>query len=722
MVNARNPSEAPLPAGPSAHHPAYAPYPQPSRADGYGTPAPHPYSPGPGAAEDPLFGELPGSYSDTHSAPTYAGEHAWQSYDYDSATQGGGGYGVTPFDGRTPAPSPYDPGTYQDATYAHPAGGHGTGLHDGVLAEQIGHPRPPGDDNDSWTGGNHSGGNHSGGNHSSASTDGGWSPESGRPSQAGWPADGGVHPAGTAGTVAGWETDHHFGAFQDVAPYGTGHFTPEVHAAGAPVGLRTEGGHLDTVLVPNVTDTFGAVPYATPTLADLSVPADAPWSGHGWSAAPADGPHRDRPDAVTTGSATAWGHPTEGMHAGIPAQGGPPRQPAGPGDGLDAHQDQWATVAWGDMHLLDPTYAGHPTNPGEATAPGEATVLSQGVPGPPQGVPAPPAEAVFAHAAAETLTATFPWNAVGTPEAAQVTGVPDHVDSDPSAALHGDTLGDGDMPGHAEEDGAATGTSRASSRSAASGRTGAGRGRRRSPRPKRSALLTVAVPSVAAMGVCAAAAASVTGMVGGSADAEDSTTQAAPDGATVTSAAANSRLDTQLAGVSAGADDFADRASRTQERIDLKQRQEAEKKRKAEEAARREALRPKFAMPVEQHGLSAYFGQAGVNWMSVHTGIDFPVSYGTKVMAATDGTVRTQYNSAYGNMAIVTAPDGTETWYCHLSSTRVRSGSVKAGDTIAYSGNSGNTTGPHMHFEVRPGGGSPIDPLPWLLKHGIDPR
>lgn len=89
--------------------------------------------------------------------------------------------------------------------------------------------------------------------------------------------------------------------------------------------------------------------------------------------------------------------------------------------------------------------------------------------------------------------------------------------------------------------------------------------------------------------------------------------------------------------------------------------------------------------------------------MSQHTGIDFPVSYGTTVMAATDGTVRTQWNSAYGNMMIVTAKDGTETWYCHLSSYRVSSGTtVKAGDPIAYSGNSGNSTGPHLHFEVRP--------------------
>ncbi len=185
---------------------------------------------------------------------------------------------------------------------------------------------------------------------------------------------------------------------------------------------------------------------------------------------------------------------------------------------------------------------------------------------------------------------------------------------------------------------------------------------------------------------------------------------------------ANNKLDTQLTSLAAGADDFADRASRTQERIDLKAEQDAEKRRAAEEAARKERLRPKFALPVEQHGLSAYYGQAGINWMSVHTGIDFPVSYGTKVMAATDGTVRTQYNSAYGNMMIVTAKDGTETWYCHLSSYQVPSGTtVKAGDAIAFSGNSGNSTGPHLHFEVRPGGGSSIDPLPWLRSHGISP-
>ncbi|UUU24466.1 M23 family metallopeptidase [Streptomyces sp. DSM 40750] len=258
-------------------------------------------------------------------------------------------------------------------------------------------------------------------------------------------------------------------------------------------------------------------------------------------------------------------------------------------------------------------------------------------------------------------------------------------------------------------------------RSASPGRAAtraASRSRRRAP-AKRSALLTVAVPSACVMGVAGIAAASV----GATSDDTETTASVKSDDATaVKPSTANNQLDTQLESLSAEADDFADRASRTQERIDLKAQQELEQKKAAAEAARKERLRPKFALPVSQQGLSAYYGQSGVNWMSLHTGIDFPVSYGTPVMAATDGTVRTEWNSAYGNMVIVTAKDGTETWYCHLSTYKVASGTtVKAGDAIAYSGNSGNSTGPHLHFEVHPAGGSAIDPLPWLRSHGLDP-
>jgi murein DD-endopeptidase MepM/ murein hydrolase activator NlpD len=244
----------------------------------------------------------------------------------------------------------------------------------------------------------------------------------------------------------------------------------------------------------------------------------------------------------------------------------------------------------------------------------------------------------------------------------------------------------------------------------------ANRSRRRAP-AKRSALLKVAVPSVCVLGVAGIAAATV-GM--GEKDDKDTAAEA-PTAAPVKPSTANKKLDSQLANLSAGADDFMDRASRTQQRIDLKAQQAAEQRKAAAEAALRERLRPKFAVPVARHGLSAYYGQSGVNWMSVHTGIDFPVTYAT-VMAATDGTVRTQFNSAYGNMIILTAKDGTETWYCHLSSYQVPSGTVvKAGDPIARSGDSGNSTGPHLHFEVRPGGGAAIDPLAWFRSHGLDP-
>ncbi|MGW4074401.1 peptidoglycan DD-metalloendopeptidase family protein [Streptomyces asiaticus] len=241
---------------------------------------------------------------------------------------------------------------------------------------------------------------------------------------------------------------------------------------------------------------------------------------------------------------------------------------------------------------------------------------------------------------------------------------------------------------------------------------------------RRSALLTVAVPSVAVMAMTGAAAVSVSVD-----DQDEKATQAAPDATpAIDPSAANSKVDAQLAGLTTDADNFADRASRTQERIDLKQRQQQEQRRKAAEAAhrkaeaaRKEALRPKFALPVTQRGVGELFGAAGSMWSSRHTGLDFPVPMNTPVMAVTDGTVEAKWNPFYGNMVVATAPDGTETWYCHLASAKVRAGQVKAGDVIAYAGSSGNSSGPHLHLEVHPGGGDAIDPLAWLRAHGLDP-
>ncbi|MEW2435653.1 peptidoglycan DD-metalloendopeptidase family protein [Streptomyces caniferus] len=375
-----------------------------------------------------------------------------------------------------------------------------------------------------------------------------------------------------------------------------------------------------------------------------------------------------------------WSTTDRNLIAGIPAQAGPP-----PNDTV-----QWDTTAWGETPHSDTgqidtgQFDTGQLHVGQLdTDPFDTDVFEAGRPGTDDG--SPDEGRLFEHAA----------GSVDTGDAAAVADAMTQAMPITAPAPAGRRVVGPDA-----------------------GKAVRGRGRKRPV--KRSALLTVAVPSVAAMGVCAVAAASVTGFTGD--DKGEATAQAAPDPGAVKPSAANNKLDTQLAGLSASADDFRDRASRTQERIDLKERQALERKRKAEEAARKEAARPKFVLPVTQHGLSATFGQAGVNWMSVHTGIDFPVSYGTPVMSATDGTIRTQWNSAYGNMAIVTAPDGTETWYCHLSSTKIRSGSVKAGDQIAYSGNSGNSTGPHLHFEVRPGGGAAVDPQPWLRDHGLNPN
>ncbi|MEZ0065400.1 hypothetical protein ABIA32_001396 [Streptacidiphilus sp. MAP12-20] len=231
----------------------------------------------------------------------------------------------------------------------------------------------------------------------------------------------------------------------------------------------------------------------------------------------------------------------------------------------------------------------------------------------------------------------------------------------------------------------------------------AARGARRRPARRRSAVLTIAVPSVAVLGVAGAAAATI-----GPLRPHHPTTTASAS----VDAAAQAKAQALAAAEAKGA---AERASRDKQRTALQLRNAAARKAAAEA--------PRFTLPIAYHsGLSALFGQAGTHWMQLHTGIDFPVPVGTPVHAVTGGTIATEWNPFYGYMVKLTAPDGTVTWYCHLSSYRVRSGQVKMGDIIAYSGDTGNSTGPHLHFEVHPSGGDPVDPLPWLLARGLDPR
>jgi murein DD-endopeptidase MepM/ murein hydrolase activator NlpD len=130
-----------------------------------------------------------------------------------------------------------------------------------------------------------------------------------------------------------------------------------------------------------------------------------------------------------------------------------------------------------------------------------------------------------------------------------------------------------------------------------------------------------------------------------------------------------------------------------------------------------------FSAPVDS-GTSTPYRASGGSWSSgYHTGVDFSAASGTPVKAVTSGTVVSAgWGGAYGNEVVVKHSDGKYSQYAHLSSLSVSTGqSVGAGDQLGLSGSTGNSTGPHLHFEVRtgPSYGSDIDPLAYLRAGGV---
>jgi murein DD-endopeptidase MepM/ murein hydrolase activator NlpD len=115
------------------------------------------------------------------------------------------------------------------------------------------------------------------------------------------------------------------------------------------------------------------------------------------------------------------------------------------------------------------------------------------------------------------------------------------------------------------------------------------------------------------------------------------------------------------------------------------------------------AANASLTLPVRSYRVGARFGQRGEHWATRHTGFDFVASTGTPVRAVQAGVIlKLAWNGAYGRMIILKVSPDITLWYCHLSAVGVKVGQhVTAGQTIGRVGMTGNTTGPHLHLEVR---------------------
>ncbi len=121
---------------------------------------------------------------------------------------------------------------------------------------------------------------------------------------------------------------------------------------------------------------------------------------------------------------------------------------------------------------------------------------------------------------------------------------------------------------------------------------------------------------------------------------------------------------------------------------------------------------PTYVKPLSGGTYTSGFGW---RWGSMHKGVDWSCPVGTAIMASCGGTVtQAGWFSSYGNCVTITHPDGRQTRYAHLSSVLVSVGqTVAQGEKIALSGNTGRSTGPHLHFEIIING-SQVDPLLYL--------
>ncbi|MHA5051216.1 M23 family metallopeptidase [Streptomyces sp. SD15] len=231
-----------------------------------------------------------------------------------------------------------------------------------------------------------------------------------------------------------------------------------------------------------------------------------------------------------------------------------------------------------------------------------------------------------------------------------------------------------------------------------------------------------------AVGVAALTSTGVIGTLAAPAFAAD--TSADPIGLTRAVSIGDSvaaQIDAQAAAQQRAAKEAAAR-KQAEEAARKQAAEEAKKEREAEERAARAAERKRlnsFVLPITGSYVSTGYQAGGSLWSSgSHTGVDFHAASGASVHAVGSGTVVTAgWGGAYGNQIVMKMNDGTYTMYGHLSSIAVSVGqTVTPGRQIGLSGATGNTTGPHLHFEARTTAeyGSDIDPVAYLRSHGVN--
>ncbi|MEU5695620.1 M23 family metallopeptidase [Actinosynnema sp. NPDC020468] len=156
----------------------------------------------------------------------------------------------------------------------------------------------------------------------------------------------------------------------------------------------------------------------------------------------------------------------------------------------------------------------------------------------------------------------------------------------------------------------------------------------------------------------------------------------------------------------------------TDRQAELQKQKDAEEAEKARVAAEEAAKAPKAVVPAVGIFTSGFGGR----WGTTHYGVDIANAIGTPIVSVMEGTiVEAGPASGFGLWVRVQHADGTITVYGHMNEILVTQGQhVAAGQQIATIGNRGQSTGPHLHFEVWIGGSQKIDPLPWLAERGIN--